>query len=119
MSKKYPYDPPLHENLQYGDMLAALVWWRGGITHNFGFRCQPVPGIHHPRSWHHYRHPRTTQELREVALSDTREARRDPEAYGPGIRKRSVRNAYDDIPRGHKRNSKQKETKWKSKTSGS
>lgn len=93
-------DAPAHDTLAYGDILASLVWWRGGQSHNFGFRCQPVPGIHHPRGGHYFRHPRTTRELRDLALSNTREARQDWETYGPPVRNRHVRNAWDDFPRG-------------------
>lgn len=98
----HKYNPPLHTDLQYGDMLVGLSLWRGGITVHFGYRCQAVPFVHKYRGGWHFRRPRTTSECRDLALARTREARQDPEAYGPGIRKRPLRHSYDDMPRGRR-----------------
>lgn len=91
-----------HEDLQYGYILC-------NDGHNYRFRCDPVPGLKCAswKAW--FRHPRTTQEYRMMAIPEYKQFVRD--------HRKRIPTAWDDevrvVQRSWKAQSKNKH-QWQS-----
>lgn len=80
----------------------------------YEFRQGPVPKIRKGHRWRGvYRHPATTQELRELSFAEVDE---DIIEFKVKIRKKNLRTYWDDIPRrdlSHRSWKRNRKTQWK------